>query len=157
MIYVGLAIVALGAGVLLYDYTASLRRTKDSYKQICLFLAYLRGEIEGSGKPLDEITREYFDNRGSELSLISGAFLPLPRGTDFSSLSIHHDDRERMRSYFECFGSALSKDEELRRLNTLISPIEQKRDEVCERTDKRIKSFYLIYAATLLSAILLIA
>lgn len=157
MIYVGLAIVALGAGILLYDYTASLRRTKDSYKQICLFLIHLRGEIEGSGKPLDKITRDYFKNRGSEASLIAEVFLSSPRGADFSSLAINTEDKERIRSYFECFGSALSKDEELRRLNALISPMEQKRGDICERLDKRIKSFYLIYAASLLSAILLIA
>lgn len=156
MIYVGLAIVALGVGVFLYDYTASLRKTKDSYKQICAFLVYVRGEIEGSAKPLDTIIREYFDNRDHAASLIAGAFSSVPRGNDLSSLFVSREDRERIRAYFECFGTALSKEEELRRLNALILPIEQKRDEVCERTDKRIKSFYLIYAAALLSAVLLV-
>ena len=154
MIYIGLAIAALGIGVFLYDYTESLRKTKDSYVQICEFLVHVRGEIEGSAKPIDKIVREYY--RGRETSLIAGAFSSLPGEIDLASLCILGEDRERIRIYFKSFGTAPSKEEELRRLNALILPIEQKRDLTCERTGKRIKSFYLIYAAALLSAVLLV-
>lgn len=157
MIYLGVAIAALGSGLFLYDYTCSLRKTARSYKEIYAFLIYIRGEIDGSAKPITKIACEYFREKSFVITPLANALTtPSFRDADISELAIDREDGERLSSYFEGFGSALSKQEELRRLNALILPFEKKSAEVSGRVDKRIKSLGLIYAAALLSTILLI-
>lgn len=157
MLYVGLFIVAIGSGLFLYDYTLSLRRKAFEYREILSFLVYARAEIEGSGKAIPKIVLEFLEKRGRggesvARALSSEAF----RKADLSSLIIEKEDKERLASWLRELGFAQSRGEELGRLGALISVFEKKSEAVCDRTDKRIKSVALIYAASLLSAILLV-
>lgn len=155
MKYAGLVLLAMATGIFLHDATSRLSKRREDYESLCRLLECMRREIEEFSRSASEILSA-FSQKDENVAELAAYLLTRKRGERREGLLlIDADDAEAVYLYFDKLGTSY-KNEELLRLNTLISAVQKKRDEAIAASGKKIKAIYLLYVTALIGALIFI-
>lgn len=159
MLYLGFLLVAAGVGVMVYEYTDSLRASDREYSVSLALLVYLRGAVSDGRTPSESIlsflkgTEAPRWAAGLESEEKTASFLR-SRGISRAGTLLLGEDREALSDFFFELGRA-ELSEERARLDRIINRIEKSGAEKRALTEGKIRSAWVLFATAALGALIL--
>ena len=162
MIYIGFLMVALSAGFFVYDKTARERTRADEYSATLALLVYLKGALASRRMTPAEMLSSFFEKEeGKPLSWLSSlsdegrvnSFLR-EKGILRSESLLSEDDKSALSAFFLELGRGSAEDDAAR-VSGLILRFEGREREMREGAEKNSKAAWVLYAAALTGALIL--
>lgn len=159
MLYLGFLLASAGVGVMVYEYTDSLRASDREYSVSLALLVYLRGAVSNGRTPSESILRFLKENEaprwavGLESEEKIASFLR-SREISRAAVFLSSEDREALSDFFFELGRG-ELSEERARLDRIINRIEKSGAEKRALTEGKIRSAWVLFATAALGALLL--
>ena len=163
MLYFGFVLIALSAGIFVYDKTSLFKRTAEEYTATLALLVYLKGALLGERKTPAEIFSAFAQKSdGARIAWL----LSLPDGTRVNSFLrereimrseslLIKEDKSVLSEFFFELGKA-DAEEERARIDRVIAFFEKRKSQICEEMEKNARSAWILYATAALGALILI-
>ena len=163
MFYLGYFLILVSVGLFVSSHCSSVRKAVNEYAAVLALLVYLRGAIAAERRTPSEAIASFAK---SEKGILIPWLFELKDGERVNSFlrerrllseesSLSQDDKKTLSGFFEDFGKGCI-DDELLRLDRIISLFEKSVGERRAAAENNIKSTWVLFITVALGLLILI-